>query len=60
MEDEYFNFIEIKEKDGIGEIRIDNTKLKAVSNYEIRRGTDNVILTVSISVPPKNFKTIFP
>jgi len=60
MEVEEYNLIEIKENDGIGEIRIDNIKIKAISNYEIKRGTDIVTLTVSISVPPKKFKTITP
>lgn len=57
MREESFNFIELKEKDGKGEIKIDETKLKAISNYEVKRGTDIVELTVSISVPTKNFKT---
>lgn len=57
MVDNSFNFIELAENKGKGEIKIDETKLKAISNYKIKRDTDIVELTVSISVPSKNFKT---
>lgn len=52
-----FNNIELTEQEGIGKIEIDNVELKGLSKYEIKRDTDIVTLTISISVPPKNFKT---
>lgn len=56
MENEYFNSIEIVEQDGISVIKIDNTRLKGLLNYELKRGTDNATLTITITVPPKNLK----
>ena len=55
--EERFNTIELTEKDGVGSISIDNTKIKGISKYDIKRDTDIVTLTISISVPVKNFKT---
>lgn len=55
--EEKFNTIELIEKDGIGKIKIDDTEIKGISKYEIQRDTDITTLTVSISVPVKNFKT---
>lgn len=54
--EEIFNSVVIKEKEGINEIKIDGTKLKAVSVYEIKRDTDIVNLTFSMSVPPEKLK----
>lgn len=54
---ENFNNIELTEQEGIGKIIIDNVELKGLSRYEIKRDTDIITLTISISVPPKNFKT---
>ena len=54
---EGFNRIELQEIDGIGKIKIDETELKGVSEYNIKRDTDIVTLTVSISVPSKSFMT---
>ena len=55
MED--FNNIELTEQKGIGKIKIDNVELRGLSKYEIKRDTDIVTVTISISVPPENFKT---
>ena len=55
MEEEKFNFIDIKECNGIAKIGIDKTELKGVSNYKLNRGTEMIELTVTISVPPQNF-----
>ena len=52
-----FNFIEIEENNGIGKIKIDGVNLKKISNYGIKRDTDSVNLTLTISVPTQNFKT---
>jgi len=57
MEENTFNVIEISEKNGKGEIKIDETKLKGLLEYQIKRDTDIVSLTIKISVPPRNFKT---
>ena len=58
MED-IFNCIEITEQNGTGLIKIDGTTIKGLSKYEIKRDTDIVNLTICISVPPKNLKTIY-
>lgn len=57
MEGNKYNFIELSEKEGIGKIKIDGTELKAISDYKVKRDTDIVELTITISVPPKNFNT---
>lgn len=59
IEEDKCNFIELEEKDGKGKIKIDNTEIKNVLDYAIKRDTDKVILTINISVPPKNLKTIY-
>lgn len=56
MEENFFNSVEIIENNGKSEIEIDGIKLRAVSNYEIKRNTDIANLTFSISVPPQNLK----
>lgn len=55
MEEENFNYIDIKECKGIARIEIDDTELRGVSNYKLNRGTDMIELTVTISVPPQKF-----
>lgn len=55
--EEKFNIIELTERNGIGKIKIDNTEIKGMSTYAIKRDTDIVTLAVCISVPTKNFKT---
>lgn len=57
MDKKEFNYVEIEEKGSIAKIKIDEVELKAISNYQIKRDTDIVELTISISVPPKNFNT---
>lgn len=52
-----FNKVEVREKDGVGEIKIDETELKGVHRYEIKRDTDIVTLNIEMSVPVQNFKT---
>lgn len=52
-----FNNIELEEDGEKGIIKIDDTQLKAVSNYRIKRDADIVELTITISTPVKNFKT---
>jgi hypothetical protein len=58
-EEKMFNFVEIEENNGKGTIKIDNTEIKCISNYELKRDTDMVKLTICISVPPKNLRTIY-
>ena len=52
------NKIELREKNGIGEIKIDGIKIKNVLSYNIKRDTDIVKMTMTISVSPENFNTI--
>jgi len=53
-----FEKIELYEKDGIGEIRINDKKIKGLTGYKIKRSTDMIEMTFSISVPVSNFKTV--
>lgn len=53
-----FNRVEFQEKDGKGKIRIDDTEIKGISNYSFKRDTDMIDMTLTMSVPAKNFKTI--
>lgn len=53
-----FNRVELQEKDGKGKIRIDDTEIKGISNYSFKRDTDMIDMTLTMSVPVKNFKTI--
>ena len=55
MED--FDFIEIIESKGIGEIRLGGNKIKGLTDYELKRGTDIAELKVNISVPIEYLKT---
>lgn len=54
---EEFNQIQLEEQNGKGKITIDNLELKGLTKYQIKRDTDIVELTISISVPTKNFTT---
>lgn len=53
-----FDKIELREKDGEGKIRINDTDIKSTINYSLKRGTDMIDVTLTISVPVQNFKTI--
>lgn len=53
-----FDKVEIYEKDGKGEFWINNTLLKNVNDYEIKRGIDTTQINFSISIPSKNLKTL--
>lgn len=55
---EEFDKVELHEKDGKGKIKINDTELKAMSNYSLKRNTDMIDITLTISVPVQNFKTI--
>lgn len=56
--EENFAKIELCEKDGIVELRINGKKIKGLTEYGFKRSTDMIDLTFSISVPASNFKTI--
>ena len=56
MED--FDKVEFYEKDGKASIKLNNVKIKSLTRYEIKRGTDMIDLTLNISIPSKNFETI--
>lgn len=56
--DNNFEKIELCEKNGIGKIKIEDDEIKGLTKYEIKRDIDVVDLTLSISIPNKNFKTI--
>ena len=49
--------IELYEKDGIGELRVDSKKIKWLTGYNIKRNADTVDLTINISAPASAFKT---
>lgn len=53
-----FDKVELREKDGKGKIRINDTDIKSTTDYSLKRGTDMIDITLTISVPVKNFKTI--
>lgn len=59
IKEEKYNSIELEEKDGKGRIKIDNTEIKNVLDYEIKRGTNKIELTIHMSVPPEKLKTIY-
>lgn len=56
MEEE-FEQIELYEKNGIGEIRLNGNKIKGLTSYSLKRNTNMIDVTFSISVPIFNFKT---
>ena len=53
-----FDKVERREKDGKGKIRINDTDIKSTTDYSLKRGTDMIDVTLTISVPVQNFKTI--
>lgn len=53
-----FDKVELREKDGKGKIRINGTDIKNTTDYSLKRGTDMIDVTLTISVPVQNFKTI--
>lgn len=55
---EGFDKVELFEKDGKGKIRINDTDIKSTINYSLKRDTDMIDVTLTISVPVQNFKTI--
>lgn len=55
---EGFDKVELLEKDGKGKIRINDTDIKSTINYSLKRDTDMIDVTLTISVPVQNFKTI--
>lgn len=55
---EGFDKVELLEKDGKGKIRINDTDIKNTINYSLKRDTDMIDVTLTISVPVQNFKTI--
>ena len=57
MENE-FEKIELYEKNGIGEIRMNGKKIKGLTSYGLKRSTDTIDIQLNISVPISNFKTV--
>lgn len=55
---EGFDKVELFEKEGKGKIRINDTDIKSTINYSLKRDTDMIDVTLTISVPVQNFKTI--
>lgn len=55
---EEFDKVELQEDEGKGRIKINGTKLKSITNYSLKRNTDMIDVTLTISVPVQNFKTI--
>lgn len=53
-----FDKVELREKDGKGKIRINDTDIKSITNYSLKRDTDMIDVTITISVPVKNLKTM--
>lgn len=53
-----FDKVELREKDGKGKIRINDTDIKSTTDYSLKRSTDMIDVTLTISVPVQNFKTI--
>ena len=53
-----FDKVELQEKDGKGKIRINDTDIKGTTNYSLKRDTDMIDVTLTISVPVQNFKTV--
>ena len=52
------NKIELKEENGIGEIKIDGIKIKRVTSYNVKRDTNKVDITLTMCIPTQNFKAI--
>ena len=55
---EEFDEVELLEKNGKGSLKINNVKIKSLTSYNIERGTDTIDVTVKISVPTQNFRTV--
>lgn len=55
---EEFEQIELYEKDGIGKMLVNGRKVKGMTGYNLKRSTDMIDITINISVPVSNFKTI--
>ena len=55
---EEFDEVELLEKNGKGSLKINNVKIKSLTSYNIERGTDTIDVTVTISVPTQNFRTV--
>lgn len=55
---ERFDEVELLERDGKGKIRINDTDIKSTTGYSLKRGTDMIDVTLTISIPIENFKTI--
>lgn len=53
-----FDRVELREKDGKGKIRINDTDIKGTTDYSLKRGADMIDVTLTISIPIENFKTI--
>lgn len=53
-----FDELELLEKDGKTSLKINNIKIKSLMGYKIKRDTDTVDVTITISVPVQNLKTI--
>lgn len=53
-----FDKVELREKDGKGKIRINDTDIKSTTGYSLKRSIDMIEVTLTISVPVQNFKTI--
>lgn len=51
------NKIELREENGMGEIKIDGIKIKNVSSYNVKRDANKVDITLTMCVPKQNFRT---
>ena len=51
------NKIELREENGMGEIRIDGIKIKNVLSYNIKRDTNKVDITLTMYIPTQNLRT---
>lgn len=53
-----FDEVVLFEKEGKGSLKINNVKIKSLTGYNIKRDTDMIDVTMTISVPTQNFKTV--
>ena len=53
-----FDEVVLFEKEGKSSLKINNVKIKSLTGYNIKRDTDMVDVTMTISVPTQNFKTV--
>lgn len=56
MEDK-FNLVEMEEKNGKCKIKIDETELKGLTGYELKRDTTFANITIQMLVPIEKLKT---